>query len=80
MAVELSLDRKAVEITWDSVLVVGDEVEIRCVNPDNEDVSTRMAKNDGRAVITFPKDYSGDAFVTVTGDNEDVSDNGTISV
>jgi len=50
------------------------------VNPDNEDVSTRMAKNDGRAVITFPKDYSGDAFVTVTGDNEDVSDSGTISV
>jgi len=66
--VEVSLDRKAVEIVWDSVLVHGKKVEIKCVNPDGGDVSTRShVLNDGRAVVTFPKDYEGECEVTVKG-------------
>jgi hypothetical protein len=66
--VEVSLDRKAVEIVWDSVLVHGKKVDIKCVNPDGGDVSTRAkVLNDGRAVVTFPKDYEGECRVTVTG-------------
>lgn len=79
MSVELSLDRKAVEITWDAHAIEGHVVEIRCVNPDGGDVSTRTADNDGRAVITFPADYSGSTDVTVTGDNGTV-ETGTITV
>lgn len=67
MAVELALDRKAVEITWDKNALNGNKVEIRCVNPENLDVSTKKTANDGRAVVTFPKDYSGETVVYVTG-------------
>jgi hypothetical protein len=79
MAVELSNDRKAVEITWDSSLVNGKKVEIRCVNPENQDISTRKTENDGKAVITFPADYSGMCHVTVVGAG-DTEDSGTIFV
>lgn len=79
MAVELSLDRKAIEITWASDVVKGKRVHIRCVNPDGGDVSTLDTKNDGRAVITFPADYSGDTEVTVRGSGNSY-DWGMISV
>ncbi len=79
MSVSVSFDRKAVELTWDSKLVVGDTATIRCVNPDGGDVSTRKADNDGRATVTFPKDYSGDCDVTVSG-SDSGEDTGTISV
>ena len=79
MAVELSLDRKCVEITWASDVIKGKKVDIRCTNPDNEDVSTRRTENDGRAVLTFPKDYQGDVFVTVSGMGNS-EDTGTISI
>ena len=78
--VEVSLDRKAVEIVWDSVLVHGKKVDIKCENPDGGDVSTRShVLNDGRAVITFPKDYEGECKVTVTGASG-TSDDGMIMV
>ncbi len=77
--VSVSHDRKAVEITWDSNAVQGDTVNIRCVNTDDGDVSTRESDNDGRATVTFPKDYSGSADVTVTG-SDGGEDTGTISV
>lgn len=67
MAVELSLDRKAVEITWDASALKGKKVKIVCKTLDGGDVSTRMTENDGRAVITFPKDYSGTTHVLVEG-------------
>lgn len=79
MAVELSLDRKAVEITWDKDALNGKKVEIRCVNPDNMDVSTKTTANDGRAVITFPKEYSGETVVYVSGAGSTV-ETGTIEV
>ncbi len=79
MTVALSFDRKAVEITWDNVMVVGDSVHIACVNPDGGDVSTRDTDNDGRATITFPSDYHGQCDITVTG-SDSGTDNGSITV
>ncbi len=79
MTVSISFDRKAVELTWDSKLVQGDTVDIRCVNPDGGDVSTREADNDGRATVTFPVNYKGACDVTVSG-SESGEDTGTISV
>jgi hypothetical protein len=79
MAVEAVLDRKAVEITWDKDAVKGNKVTIRCFNPEGGDVSTKTSVNDGRAVVTFPADYSGVTEVTVTGAGHS-SDTGSITV
>ena len=79
MAVELSNDRKAVEITWDASALSGKKVTIKCVNPDGGDVSTRKTENDGKAVITFPAGYSGETHVTVT-DMGGREETGTIEV
>ena len=66
MAVEVNFDRKAVEITWDASLVQGETVDIKTSN--EEDVSGRTGlKNDGRATLTYPADYSGSSHVVVTG-------------
>lgn len=66
MAVELSFDRKAVEITWDASALHGDTVSIKTENDD--DVSGREdVQNDGRATLTYPKDFTGTTRVTVTG-------------
>lgn len=78
MAVELSFDRKAVEITWDTELVQGDTVNIKTENDD--DVSGRTdVKNDGRATLTYPKDFKGTTHVTVSGSG-DAADEGDIVI
>ena len=80
MTVQIDVTRKAVGITWDRDIVDGDTANLRCVNPNNEDVSTRNAiTNDGAAVVTFPADYTGECNVTVTG-SDGGEDSGVISV
>ena len=80
MTIEVDVSRQAKGITWDTEVVLGETANIRCVNPENEDVSTRDGvENDGRAVITFPGDYSGECNVTVTG-SDGGEDTGTITV
>lgn len=78
MAVAVSFDRKAVEITWDNVLVVGDTVDIKTESDDDVSGRTDVA-NDGRATLTFPYDYTGTTKVTVTG-SESGADEGDITV
>ena len=76
--VELSFDRKAVEITWDTSLVLGETVNIKTSNED--DVSGRNdLKNDGRATLTYPYDFSGQTHVAVSG-SESGLDEGDIAV
>lgn len=78
MAVEVNVNRKAVEITWDKSLVQGETVNIRTENEG--DVSGRVdLKNDGRATLTYPADFTGTTHVTVTG-ADGGSDEGTIEV
>jgi hypothetical protein len=80
MTVQIDITRKAVNISWDTDLVNGDEAEVRATNPNNlEDVSSRVAKNDGYAVLTYPSDYHGESEVVVTG-SEGGSDQGIIEV
>jgi hypothetical protein len=76
--VELSFDRKAVEITWDQSLVQGETVNIKTENAD--DVSGRAdVKNDGRATLTYPNEFTGTTHVTVSGADGGL-DEGDISV
>lgn len=76
--VELSFDRKAVEILWDTSLVQGETVSIKTESDD--DVSGRNdVANDGRATLTYPYDFTGTTHVTVTGSDGGV-DEGDISV
>jgi hypothetical protein len=83
--VALSLERKAVEITWDTELVQGDLVNIKTENLDpNAAEADRFSgrndvQNDGRATLTFPKEYTGTSHVTVFGSG-DAADEGDISV
>ncbi len=78
MAVEVNFDRKAIEITWDTELATGETVDIRTENEG--DVSGRVdLKNDGRATLTYPADFSGSTHVVVTG-SDGGSDEGTIEV
>jgi hypothetical protein len=80
MTVEIDTTRKAINLSWDTTLVDGEQVDIRCVNPDNEDISTRdQVANDGQAVVTFPSNYSGECQVSVTG-SDSGEDTGTIQV
>lgn len=80
MAVEVDETRVAVALKWDSSLTKGDEVEVRCVNPNNlEDISTTTGKNDGIHVVTYPVGYSGETEVTITG-SDGGEDTGTIEV
>jgi hypothetical protein len=78
VAVEVNFDRKAIEITWDTELATGETVDIRTENEG--DVSGRVdLKNDGRATLTYPADFSGSTHVVVTG-SDGGSDEGTIEV
>jgi hypothetical protein len=80
MTVTLDLTRKAISIAWDTTVATGGTVDIKAENPATGDVSTRDGLvNDGLAVYTFPRDYSGTAHFTVTGSDGGV-DEGDITV
>lgn len=81
MAVKLSFDRKAVEITWDATKVKGPRVRIVATNQaDLSDYSIRTnVDNDGRAVLTYPADYIGSSLIVVEGAGQS-RDEGTIDI
>lgn len=83
MAVEATqtADRQIVAITWDNErTVTGEVVQLRCVNPENGDVSVSgLSKNDGEGYVTYPLGYSGSTEVTVS-DNDGNQDVGLITV
>lgn len=80
MAVEISLDREAVELTYDKDAVHGDTVNVKAENHEDGDVSTRNdLKNDGRIFWSYPKGYAGSTDFTVTG-SDGGEDTGTVSV
>jgi Big-like domain-containing protein len=80
MAVELSFDRVARELSYDQSLVEGDTIDVRAENDEDGDVSTRDGLvNDGRFVYTWPADFAGTTHFTVTG-SEGGSDEGSVTV
>ena len=81
MAVEAqaSADRQIVKLGWDTGVVTGEVVQLRCTNPENGDVSVSgLSKNDGEGYVTYPVGYSGITHVVVS-DNDGNSDQGFIA-
>jgi len=80
MSVAISFDRKAVEFTYDTDLVVGDTIDVAAENVDTGDVGKRVGiANDGRFVLTYPADFTGTDTITVTG-SESGQDAGTVTI
>jgi hypothetical protein len=67
MALEF-LQRKAVEVQWDTSKVKGTYASIRASEGDDDDKDeVRVTDNDGYAVVTFPNDFTGKSHITVHG-------------
>lgn len=66
MAVHIDHTRKAVEVVWDTAVATGHTVIIHATHGDDFSTRTNLV-NDGRATLTFPRDYHGDSTVSVTG-------------
>lgn len=78
MAVEVNVDRVAIELTYDTDVVKGDTINVRAESEEDGDVSTRDGlKNDGRFVWTAPADYEGVSVFTVAG-SDGGSDSGSV--
>ena len=80
--IQLSNDREAVELVYDSSVVQGDTISVKATNPDIDggDPSTRDGlKNDGRFAWTYPKGYAGNSDFVVTG-SDGGEDSGTVAV
>lgn len=81
MSVSVSLDRRAVQVTWDASLTDSAKVTLRASSEERGDVSnTQPLANDGFGVITFPADFSGSTFVEVLDESGNVVDSGEITV
>ena len=77
--VEVSLDRRAIQVSWDASLTPHKEVKLRATRGD--DVSeTAELPNDGTGVVTFPADFSGTTMIEVLDKSGKVVDSGEISV
>jgi hypothetical protein len=75
-----AVSRQLVQIGWDLETVTGEVVQLRCVNPDNGDVSVSgVSKNDGIGYVSYPLGYAGMTQITVA-DNDGNSDSGFIEV
>jgi len=79
MTVAVNFDRKAVEVTWDKNGYEGD-VRLVATGAEGDVHNTSAMKNDGRAVLTYPYDFSGSSHVQVLGDDDTVVDEGEITV
>ena len=79
MTVAVNFDRKAVEVTWEKGDYTG-EVSIVATGSEGDVHNTAAMANDGRAVLTYPYDFSGTSHVQVLGDDNSVVDEGEITV
>jgi hypothetical protein len=76
--VGISTDRRAVEVTWSAGDSASD-VHLRLTRGD--DISeTPFAKNDGRAPVTYPSDFTGVTHVEVLDVDGNLIDSGDITV
>lgn len=78
MTVRLSVERKGVEVDWDET---GDEeVTVYAKGEDDKWHNTSEMKNDGRAALSYPKDFKGASLIEVRNAAGDVLDSGTVNV
>lgn len=74
MTIHIISTRKAVEIGWDTSKIKGDQVSVQAAGQE-----VRTTKNDGKAVVTFPADFTGPSHITVRGSSTG-EETGTIQV
>jgi hypothetical protein len=75
--VSISTDRRAVEVKWEGTSE--NDVHLRLTR--NGDISeTPFAKNDGRAPVTYPSDFTGTTKVEVLDLDGNLIDSGEITV
>lgn len=84
MAIEINVQRDAVEILWEPTLSPSygtgkDEVVVRCTSPN--DVSLTSARpNSGHTPVTYPKGYVGETHVEIMDLDGNVFETGDIFV
>jgi hypothetical protein len=80
MTVEINVERKAVEVKWDPSDYDGN-VKVVAVGEAGDIHNTSDMPNDGKAVLSYPSDFSGDSAVQVVGVEDDqLVDEGTITI
>jgi len=84
MTVAINVERKGVEVTWDAEGdgsgAGADGVTVYAKAGDEEWHNTAQMPNDGKAVLSYPADFTGSSYVEVRDANGNVIDSGTISV
>lgn len=80
MAVEINVERKAVEIKWDAADYDG-EVRVVATGEAGDVHNTSDMPNDGKAVLSYPADFVGESTIQVLGVSDDqVVDEGTVTI
>jgi hypothetical protein len=78
MAVEVNVERKAVEVKWETGDYDG-TVTVFAQGADGDWHNTSDMPNDGHCVLSYPADFEGESYVEVEG-SDGVIDSGTIQV
>lgn len=79
MAVAVNVERKAVEVKWDSSSEAS-PVVVYALGSDNQWHNTAEMPNDGKAALSYPADFEGESLVEVRDLDGNVIDSGTIEV
>lgn len=74
MAVTKVIQRKVVQVGWDTDVVKGSHVSMQVGGEEK-----RNTDNDGKANLTFPNDFTGSIEVTIVGSRSG-EETGTIEV
>ena len=79
MTVTLNVVRKDAEVFWDKDASDAPFVTVYAKGDDDEWHNTDEVKNDGKASLSYPGDFSGSSLVEVRAGDE-VIDSGTITI
>lgn len=80
MPVEINVERKAVEIKWDPSDYEGN-VKVLAVGEAGDIHNTSNMPNDGKAVLSYPADFSGESAIQIVGVEDDqLVDEGSIEI
>lgn len=80
MPVEINVERKAVEIKWDPSDYDGN-VRVVATGEAGDVHNTSDMPNDGKAVLSYPAEFSGNSVVQVLGvDDDAIVDEGDITI
>jgi len=80
MPVEINVERKAIEIKWEPSDYVGN-VKVVATGEAGDIHNTTDMPNDGKAVLSYPADFSGTSTIQVLGVEDDaLVDEGDIEI